>query len=260
MLAAADISYRYGKRPVFSGVSLTVRPGELLAILGPNGAGKTTLLRALSRLVRPSAGRVTLDGKDVWSLSPSAVAGAVAFTPQVLAPDWPFTAREFVALGRAPQRGWWRPLTQPDWHIVDEALESLCLSHLADRPVTELSGGEWQRARLAKALAQQPRALLLDEPTAHLDPRFQLELLTATRWLVREKQLAVAMTLHDLNLVGPWADRVALLAGGTVLAQGVPESVLTPGALKAAYGIDFAVAPHPATGEPVVTLVRVGNR
>jgi iron complex transport system ATP-binding protein len=255
VLAASNLSCGYhGRGTVLTGVSLAVRSGELLAILGPNGAGKSTLLKALARLVRPVNGAVTLDGKDVWQCPPRHVAAAVAFAPQTVAPDWPFTVREFVALGRAPHRGWWRPLTSADDRIIDAALDRLGLLASMDRLVTELSGGEWQRARLARALAQEARVLLLDEPTAHLDPRFQLDLLTTIRELVQDHGLAVAMTLHDLNLVGPWADRVALLAGGAVLVEGTPDAVLTAAALTTAYGVRLSVAPHPLTGAPLVAL------
>jgi iron complex transport system ATP-binding protein len=254
MLAACDLSCGYRKRAVFAGVSIVVRPGELLVILGRNGSGKTTLLKALARLLRPLKGAVTLDGRDVWSCSRSEVARAVAFTSQVLAPEWPFTVREFVSLGRAPHRGWWRPLTKDDRQVIDGSLDRLGLRAARDRPVTELSGGEWQRVRLARAMAQEPRVLLLDEPTAHLDPGFQIELLSAVRELVGERRLAVAMTLHDLNLVGPWADRVVLLANGKVILVGRPTEALTEAALESAYGIRVAVAPHPLTGALVVSL------
>jgi len=253
-LAATDLACAYGRRAVFAGVSLAARPGEVLAVLGPNGAGKTTLLRALARLVRPAAGAVTLDGRDVWAAGPAAAARAVAFAPQVLAPDWPFTVAEFVGLGRAPHRGWWRPLTAGDRRAVAAALDRLGLAGLRGRRVTELSGGEWQRVRLAAVLAREPRVLLLDEPTAHLDPRYQLELLTAVRDLARGQGLAVVMTLHDLNLVGPWADRAAVIGGGRLLAEGPPAAVLTGDTLAAAYGVRLAVAPHPVTAAPAVAL------
>jgi iron complex transport system ATP-binding protein len=254
-LAATNLACGYGRRVVFAGVSLIVRPGELLAILGPNGAGKTTLLRALARLARPTMGSVTLAGRDVWASRPAEIARAVAFTPQVLAPDWPFTVAEFVGLGRAPHRGWWRPLTTDDRRAIDASLDRLGLAGFQSRLVTELSGGEWQRVRLAAVLTREPRVLLLDEPTAHLDPRFQLELLTAVRELTRAQGLAVAMTLHDLNLVGPWADRVAVIGEGRLLADGPPAVVLTPGTLAAAYGVRLAVAPHPITAAPAIALV-----
>jgi iron complex transport system ATP-binding protein len=256
ILQTTDLVCGYHGRTVFARVSLAVRPGELLAVLGPNGAGKTTLLKALARLIRPTAGRVLLDGQDVWSSGPARTAAAVAYVPQVLAPDWPFTVREFVSLGRAPHRGWWRPLTAEDRWAIDAALARLGLAAMRSRVVTELSGGEWQRTRLARALAQAPRVLLLDEPTAHLDPHFQLELLSAVRGLAREQNLAVVVTTHDLNLIGAWVDRVALLAGGAILAEGPPDAVLTASLLETAYQTRLAVAPHPLTGAPVVSLVK----
>ena len=251
-LSAANLSCGYRGRPVFAGVSLTARPGELLAVLGPNGAGKTTLLRALARLTRPLAGTVTLNGRDLWTDNQNPA--AAAFAPQVLAPTWPLAVREFVALGRAPHRGWWRPLTRSDWQTVETALDLLALRPLVGRPVTELSGGEWQRVRLAKALAQQPAVLLLDEPTAHLDPRAQFELLSTVRSLAADRHLAVVMTLHDLNLVGPWADRVAVLAAGGILAEGTPTEVLTTATLNRAYNVNLYVALHPITAAPAVSL------
>jgi iron complex transport system ATP-binding protein len=254
VLASTNLSCGY-RRPVLTRVSLTVRCGELFVILGPNGSGKTTLLRTMARLLRPLSGNVTLDGKDVWSCSPSQIAAAVAFTRQVLAPDWPFTVREFVALGRAPHRGWWRPLHASDHRIIDVTLEQFGLRAVQDLPVTGISGGEWQRVRLARALTQEARVLLLDEPTTHLDPRYQLELLSTVRGLVRDRGIAVVMTLHDLNLVAAWADRVAVLAEGEINRDGTPDAVLTGPALSAAYGVPLEVAPHPKTGAPVVSLV-----
>lgn len=253
-LAADHLACGYGRRMVLTGVSFTLKPGELTAVLGPNGSGKTTLLKTLARLLPPLAGSVTLDGHSLASLGRRSVARTVAFAPQVLAPDWPFTVSEFVALGRGPHAGWWTPLSANDRKVIATSVDRFALTPMANTRVTELSGGEWQRVRLAKALAQEPRVLLLDEPTAHLDPRFQFELLTLLRGLIAERKLAVAVTLHDLNLVGPWADRVILLANGGVQADGRPAAVLTAEVLGRAYSARFAVAPHPMTGTPAVVI------
>ncbi len=243
-LTAENLSAGYGGRAAFRGVNLEVRGGEFLAILGPNGSGKTTLLRTLAGLMTPMTGRV----------HPRPTAATVAFAPQVLAPDWPFTVEEFVSLGRAPHAGWWKPLDRADKSAVASALERLNLQTFRHRRVTELSGGEWQRVRLAKALAQEPQVLLLDEPTAHLDPRFQWELLNELKSLVRERSLAVTITLHDLNLVGGWADRVAILANGCKLADGPPSEVMTADVLQSAFQLSFHVAAHPITGAPAIQL------
>lgn len=255
-LTAERLSCGYDRRAVLTAVSFTLKPGELTAVLGPNGSGKTTLLRTLAGLHRPLAGAVTLDCQSLATLGRRAVAKRVAFAPQVLAPDWPFTVTEYVALGRGPHAGWWKPLTAADRAVIAAGIARFALTPLANRRVTELSGGEWQRVRLAKAIAQEPTALLLDEPTAHLDPRFQFELLSLVRELIAERGLTAAVTLHDLNLVGPWADRVILLANGGVIADGPPAEVLTAERLAAAYSATFAVAPHPMTGTPAVVVPR----
>ena len=253
-LAVENLSCGYGRRAVLNGVSFQLNAGELTAILGPNGCGKTTLLKTMARLLPPLAGAVTLDCQSLAALGRRAVARRVAFAPQVLAPDWPFAVTEYVALGRLPHAGWWTPLSTADKAVVADSLARFGLTTLAASRVTELSGGEWQRVRLAKALAQQPQVLLLDEPTAHLDPRYQFELLSLVRGLMAEKKLTVAVTLHDLNLVGPWADRVILLANGGVLADGPPAEVLTAEKLAVTYSATFAVAPHPITGTPAVVI------
>lgn len=255
-VAVHQLSCGYGRRAVLNGVSFALNPGELTAVLGPNGCGKTTLLKTLARLLPPLAGSVTIDCHPLATLNRRAVARRVAFAPQVLAPDWPFTVTEYVALGRIPHAGWWSPLSAADKAVVEQSLTRFGLTPLAAVRVTELSGGEWQRVRLAKALAQEPQVLLLDEPTAHLDPRYQFELLSLVRELIAERRLTVAVTLHDLNLVGPWADRVILLANGRVIADGPPAEVLTAEKLAAAYSATFAVAPHPVTGTPAVTIPR----
>ncbi len=257
-LAAVEVTAGYAGRVVLRGVSVALRAGEVTAILGPNGAGKTTLLKCLARLHRSTAGPVLLDGRDIWGASPGAIARQVAYAPQAAEVEWPFTVEEFVRLGRTPHRGWWRSLNRADEAIVDAALDHLGLTAFRDRPLTGLSGGEAQRVRLAKALVQEPRILLLDEPTAHLDPRYQFELLTLVRDLARTRGLAVGLTLHDLNLVGAGPDRAVLLGGGSVIAQGTPAEVLTADTLAAAYGVRLAVGPHPVTGTVAVAFGGVG--
>ncbi|MCZ2341828.1 MAG: ABC transporter ATP-binding protein [Bacteroidales bacterium] len=253
-LATEHLTCGYTCRPVLTGITVSLRPGSLTAILGPNGAGKTTFLKTLSRLLPPLAGRVTLSQSDTALWSTRRLARNICYLPQIVSPDWPFTVREFISLSRAPHRGWWRPLNAHDQEIVDEAVRQLALSHLEHKPVTNLSGGEWQRVRLAQSLAQQSPWLLLDEPNAHLDPRATYELLVAIRALIQDRGLGVVMSLHDLNLVGPWADRVLLFGQGRLLADGTPGDVLVPDLLEAAYDLRLGVIPHPLTASPIVTI------
>lgn len=252
-LEAIDIECSLAGRTVLSGVSLTVQAGEVVAVVGPNGAGKTTLLRTLCRLLRPVRGRVLLDGRDLWTCSPSWTACRIAIMPQQQTHDWPFSVEEFLGLGRLPHRGWWRPLLPADRQLIDRILERLALADQRQRCIGELSGGEWQRTRLAQALAQEPELLLLDEPTTHLDLRFQVALLDLVRELAHKDGIGIIVTMHDLNQAGQWADRVVLLDGGRLVASGAPAEVLTPEHVQRVYNIAVNVQPHPVHGTPFIT-------
>ena len=251
-IEARELSCTLGGHQVVETVSLAVRPGEVLALIGPNGAGKTTLLRALWRILRPSGGVALLAGRPVWQIQPRAAARMVALAPQGGIHS-PLTVAQLVALGRAPSRGWLLPLTPADRVAVERAMERAGVTSLRDRPLAALSGGEQRRAILARALAQEPRALLLDEPTAALDLRYQVAVLDLARRLAHDDGLTVVVTLHDLNQAALVADRVALLANGRLLALGAPAEVLTAGLLARAYGVPVAVGSHPVYGTPLVT-------
>ena len=231
----------YRGRPVLSGVSLELSPGELVAVVGPNGAGKTTLLRAISGALPPSAGAVYLDGKALGRLSPREVARRLAVVEQRPQVGFDFTVRELVELGRLPHLKFPDRLTPRDAEAVEEALAAVGLSELSGRRFSTLSGGEKQRVFLAIALAQEPQVLLLDEPTAHLDVRHQLELMELVAERAQEG-LAVLAAMHDLNLAAAFADRMILLVEGRVLAQGRPEEVLTRENLRTAFGVEARVA------------------
>lgn len=250
-LTADRVASGYRNRPVLSAVSLSVRAGEVLALIGPNGAGKTTLLRAMARQLRLTAGAVLLDGVQLWTRGPQWVARRVALASQGRALDRPLTVTEAVALGRAPHRGWLLPWNTEDQDAIRRAIARVGLGALADRAVTELSAGEAQRVVLARALAQEPAVLLVDEPTSHLDLRYQGEILDRLRQLAREG-MGVILAIHDLNLAGLWADRIALLAKGRLMAVGTPEEVLTPEGLLAAYETSLLVTRHPVFGTPLV--------
>jgi iron complex transport system ATP-binding protein len=254
MLEALEISCGYGGEDVLSGVSVRISPGELTAVVGPNGSGKSTLVRALSRVLRPRSGRVLLDGKDLYDLPARAVAREIAVVPQETPLDFEFTCEEVVLMGRAPHLGRFQSEGEADRGVVNEAMERTGTRALRGRSVLELSGGERQRVVLARAFAQGPRVLLLDEPTAHLDIAFQVQVLGTVARLRRERNLAVLATLHDLNLAAAYADRVVLLSKGRVVSAGSAAEVLTEATLRDVYGAEVTVRPHPETGRPLVLV------
>ena len=240
----------YREREVLRGVDLVAREGELVAIVGPNGAGKSTLLRVLAGLIAPSAGRVTIGGVDVAALSRRGVAQRVAVVPQVFETLFPFTVREVVALGRTARLGALGMLGQDDARAVMRALEELSSTALADRRIDRISGGERQRAMLAMALAQETEVLLLDEPTAHLDPAHQRATLEHVARLARERQLAVVAVLHDLNLASALATRIVVMADGQVVRDGDALEVLTASLVREVFGGGLEVISH--DGRPFV--------
>jgi iron complex transport system ATP-binding protein len=251
-LQVACATIGYGEEPVLREISLTVTPGEVLGIVGPNGVGKSTLIRAVSGVINPSAGKVMIDGHDVSQLSPSERARLVAVVPQATQLPEAFTVQDVILMGRTPYLGWLDRESETDYEIASEAMVKTSLSSLSDRYIGELSGGEQQRVLIARSLAQTPSVLLLDEPTAHLDLRHQDEILNLVRSLAIESGLTVLITLHDLNLVARFADRVALLSNGRMRSLGDPEQVLTPEELETVYGIKIHVTSHPIHGTPLV--------
>ena len=247
-LRSEAVSFAYGGEPVLVDVDFALRAGELTAIVGPNGSGKTTLLRLLAGLLKPDAGRVMLGPVDIRGCPRRRLARRIAFAPQSERPAWALTVFDMVTLGRVAHRGWLLPLTRRDREVVERALVATDLEALAGRLVTELSGGEFQRVVLARTLAQAPEVVLMDEPTAHLDLRYQVHLLGQLRDLVRERQLSAVVTLHDLNQAAAYADRIALLHGARILALGPPEEALTAEHLTRAYGVEVTVIRDPESG------------
>lgn len=244
-LEIKNITCVYDQLPVVHQISIKAQPGEVVALIGPNGAGKSTLLRAMARLVRPAKGKVILAGRDIWQTSAREIARKLAFAPQANNEPWPATVEQIVALGRSPHRGWFLPLTSHDYQITRHALEQVGLEHLRGRISTRLSGGEQQRMVLARVLAQEPSVLLLDEPTAHLDLKYQTDILHLVCRLAHQDNLSVIISLHDLNLAAAYADRVALLEDGRLCAFGTPAEVMTSERLTRVYGVPILVTKHP---------------
>jgi iron complex transport system ATP-binding protein len=249
-IVARAIKAGYRDRAVLRGVDLVAHAGEVVALIGPNGAGKSTLLRVLAGLMRPDAGSVTIDGIDVATLDRRSIARHIAVVPQVFETLFPFTVREIVALGRTSRLGPFGTLGVDDARAVSRALDEIGATDLADRRIDRVSGGERQRAVLAMALAQEAGVLLLDEPTAHLDPTHQRGTLERVATLARLRGLAVIAVLHDLNLAAVFASRVLLLADGAVIRSGPPNQVITPDLVSAVFGPGLRVVAH--DGRPFV--------
>jgi iron complex transport system ATP-binding protein len=253
-LVLQGIRAGYGAADVLKGVSLAVRPGEVVGVVGPNGCGKTTLVRVASRALKPSGGFVRVIGRDPYELSSKEAARLVAVVPQDVIPAFPFDVLEFVLMGRAPYLSRWAGGGSEDWAKAREAMEAVGVQHLADRPMDELSGGERRRAVLAQALAQDAPVLLLDEPTTHLDIRHVVELHQVIRRLAGEHEIGVVAVLHDLTLAAAMSDRLVAMAGGKIVADGLPEEVVTRSLLRTVYGVNADVESSAATGRPAVIL------
>jgi iron complex transport system ATP-binding protein len=240
-LVARGLAAGYGARAVLRDVELLLGPGRLTALVGPNGAGKSTLLRALAGLVRPTAGQVLLDGVDVATIARPVLATRIAVVPQTFDTLFPFTVREIVGLGRTARLGLLGRPTALDAAAVARALAEQDLGGLADRRLDTLSGGERQRVVLAMALAQEAGVLLLDEPTAHLDPAHQGALLRRLGALSRSRGVVALAVLHDLNLAA-LAERVVVLDRGRIVADGPPADALRPDVVAAVFGPGLAVS------------------
>jgi iron complex transport system ATP-binding protein len=252
MLKIQSLAVRYSDRPIVRDVTLTVSPGEVLALIGPNGAGKTTLIRAISGVVPLSAGAAFAGEHNLARMTTIERARCLAVVPQAHRLPAAYTVWQTVLLGRTPYLGWLGQPGKSDFEQVRWAMEATQTGELADRRIDELSGGEQQRVLLARALAQATPILLLDEPTSHLDLQHQANLLNLVRSLASRQRLAVLMALHDLNLVALYADRVALMAQGTPVALGSPAEVLTSERLSEVYRVALQVIPHPQYGTPLV--------
>ena len=254
LLEAQSISAGYGARPVISNLSLAAAEGEFIGLVGANGSGKSTLIRTFSRVLPPLAGSIKVDGENIWQKSAPWLARKAAVVPQDSPIAFDFTVLEMVLMGRSPHLGRFSIEGKQDLAVAWECLRLVKLEELAQRPASAISGGERQRAGIARALAQEPKLLLADEPIAHLDISHQIQVLDLLRQLTTEKKLAVVAALHDLNLASAYCDRLVLLAGGRALAIGPPSEVITEENIRHAYGVQARVRAHPVSGRPYITL------
>jgi iron complex transport system ATP-binding protein len=253
-LSLRGVSFAYGSREVLGGLDLTIEAGARTAIIGPNGAGKSTLLRLMAGALPPDAGTIRLDGLELGRLRGRDRARRLAFVPQETRIVFDFTALEVVLMGRAPRLGLLGIEGRHDIEVALGALAATDARTLADRPVSQLSSGERQRVLLARALAQEPDTILLDEPTAYLDLGHQARVHALLEKENRERGTTIVFVSHDLNLAAAHATRIVLLSAGRIAADGPPRSVITPDRLRAAYGVDTVVIADPTGGSPIVRV------
>lgn len=252
------LSFSYGKRKALDSLTFGLQKGEFTALVGPNGSGKSTLIRLLTKILKPEAGDVQVDGVSLAAMDPRVLARKVAVVAQEpVIPDG-FTVFEVTLMGRAPHLGHFGRETAHDREVARQALEWTDALHLSDRPIEQVSGGERQRVMVARALAQEPEALLLDEPTSHLDLAHQKDLLDLSLRLCRKGPMAVLAVLHDLNLAAAYADRIMVLQDGKLAASGPPGDVLKASFIEEVFGLLPVIIQHPESGRPVVLLPAAG--
>lgn len=258
-LQIQQVYFSYLDGLVLHNISLSIKAGEMIGLLGPNGSGKTTLIKLASGVLKPNQGEIKLAGSSLGRLSRKAIACSVAVVPQQFNIPFAFTTTEVVMLGRTPFFRAFAEESKGDKQFVSDALELVGISELKERRFDELSGGERQKVILAMALAQQPKLLLLDEPTVHLDIAHQVEILELVRGLNVERGLTVIAAMHDLNLASLYFDRLILLKEGRVSADGTPAQVLTEDRIMEVFSALVKVAPHPATRVPHIVIMPKGS-
>jgi iron complex transport system ATP-binding protein len=236
-----NISFAYKAQPVFSGINLESKGGEMLCLVGPNGAGKTTLLKCINRLLPVKSGAVFIDGQNIAGMKLVEIAKNAAYVPQAAHAQFPISVFDTILLGRRPYLNW-RPRPS-DIEMVGNIIEQMNLTDLAMRDIGELSGGERQKVIVAKAIVQEPRILLFDEPTTFLDLKYQLKIMEFIRTMIDEKQLCAVITTHDLNMALQFADRITILKDGKIYASGSP-GVLSKDIVLAVYGVEAAFHNH----------------
>ncbi len=260
LLKIDNLSGGYYKEDIIRGLSLDINPGDFLGIIGPNGCGKTTLLRLITRVLNLRQGDIFYKGRNIAQMELKEFCRSVAFVSQDIATGFSFTVMELVLMGRIPHLRRLQFETKKDIEIAREKMVLTDILQLRDKRIDELSAGERQRVVIARALAQEPELLLLDEPTAHLDIGHQVQVLDLLKKLNRSGSLTIAMILHDLNLASAYSNRIALLDQGKIFKEGSPEEVLTYQNIERVYKTIVLVNNNPVTGKPNVVLVPEDKR
>lgn len=255
-LSVNGVCFSYGNKDVLSNIDLDAREGEIIGILGPNGSGKTTLLKCLNRSLSPKAGSVLIEDRDYREMTRREIATRMGTVPQSANVNFPFTALDIVLMGRTPELKRFESESKRDLEIVQEAMELTNTEHLASRPMDQLSGGERQRVIIARALAQKPKIMLLDEPTLHLDVNHQLDILDLITGLARAEKLTVIFVTHDLALAARYCDKLILMQKGKIVSAGDVMDALTPANLRRVFGIEASVYFDERIGAHSVAIIR----
>lgn len=252
MIAIDSLKFSYNGKPTLDNVTLRIKEGEFAGIIGPNGAGKSTLIRMLSKMLEPASGSITLRGKPLGDISIRELAQDMAVLPAETFFAYDFTVREIVKMGRAPHLGFWSEGGALDDGIVERALEACGIAKLAERNIHSLSSGERQMVFLAQALAQEPKILLLDEPTVHLDIQHQIQVFRHLREWNEKRNMTVLVISHDLNVASQFCRRLILFHEGAIVTDGAPKEVLTEDNIQRVYGLRTKVIASPQTGLPAI--------
>ena len=260
MIEVNSISFRYHEAWVLQEVSFRVEKGEFIGVIGPNGSGKTTLLKLLYRLLAPQRGEVLFELVPMKKMDRRDIAKRIAVVAQETQLLFPFSVLETVLMGRSPYLGRLLFESEKDLEIARKAMEWTKILPFSERPVDELSGGERKRVFIARALAQEPDVILLDEPTANLDIQHQIDFLDLILTLNRERGLTIVMASHDMNIASEFCDRLILLQGGRIYQMGTPEEVVTKENIESVYGCEVWIDQHPVSGMPRISLLRKGGR
>ncbi|MDO9566134.1 MAG: heme ABC transporter ATP-binding protein [Candidatus Desulfaltia sp.] len=250
-----NLSYSYGNGPVLKDISFSIQKGDFFIIIGPNGSGKTTLLKTISGIIKPQRAQLEILGQSIRSYTRKVLAKTIAFVPQMVQVDFPFTVSELVLMGRSPYLGLLGLEREKDIKIAEHAMAFTGVEHLARRRLDQLSGGERQRVFIARAICQDSEIILLDEPTASLDLAHQVRVMDLMERLKKEKSVTVIMVSHDVNLAAMYGDRLLLINKGKIVSMGRPDEVLTFQALEEAYGCTLLVDESPIGKFPRITLV-----
>jgi len=252
-LEIRNLDFNYEKELILNDLSLTIEEGKFISIIWPNGSGKSTLLKTLANLYKPKAGTITLNNKNINSFNKKHLERIMALVPQDTVIDYDFTVEEIVMMGRYPYKGRFERESDKDRSITKEVLELTNTYYLRKRPITEISGGERQRVIIARALAQEPSIILLDEPTSNLDINHQIEILNLLKDLNRNKKTTVVLVIHDINLAARYSDEIILLHEGRVLGQGSPEKIITKSKIEKVYKMEVAIEKNKFTKAIYVT-------